>query len=366
MSNMKSVLARLGLALGALAGASGAPLFAADFYQGKTLNLVINYTAGGPTDLEGRLVAKHLVKHLPGAAAIVVRNMAGAGGAIAINWMGEIAPTDGLTAGFFTGLASKPAINEGSLRVDVSKFSFIAGGPGVTIAYGRTDVAPGLKTPADLMKASGFWVGGLGPDSDKDIRIRMQLDMLGLKYHYISNYPGSNEARLAVERNEIQVYPESMPTYRASIEPMVAEGRIIPLWHDPLDDGVNFSASPDSDGIPAPTYTDFLIQQKGALPSGPMWEAFRLINSVGTVFLRVVALPPGAPKEAAEALRAAFAAINNDAEFRAEAQKVVKFVPRYLVDAGTEKLYREKMTPNPKVAAFVHDYIEAGRASLGK
>jgi tripartite-type tricarboxylate transporter receptor subunit TctC len=339
---------------------------AADFYQGKTLNLVINYTAGGPTDLEGRLVAKHLLKHIPGLSSIVVRNMAGAGGAIGVNWLGEIAAPDGLTAGFFTGLASKAAINEPSLRVDTSKFTFIAGGPGVTVAYVRTDVAPGLKTPDDLMKAKDFWVGGLGPDSDKDIRIRMQLDMLGLKYHYISNYPGSNEARLAVERNEIQLYPESMPTYRASIEPMVAEGRIIPLWHDPLDDGVNFRASPDAAGIPAPTYTDFLKARRGAFPTGQLWDAFRLINSVGTVFLRVVALPPNAPREAADALRKAFDAVNQDEQFRAEAEKIVKFVPRYLVDDRTQKLYREKLNPDPKVAAFMHDYIEAGRASMGK
>ena len=363
MANPARVFSRLALAL---LVATPVAARAADFYQGKTLNFVINYTAGGPTDLEGRLVAKHLARHIRGLSSIVVRNMAGAGGMIAVNWLGEIAPTDGMTVGFFTGLASKAAINEPSLRVDTSKFAFIAGGPGVTVAYVRSDVPPGLKTPADLMKARDFWVGGLGPESDKDIRVRMQLDMLGLKYRYISNYPGSNEARLAVERNEIQLYPESMPTYRATIEPMVREGRIIPLWHDPLDDGVNFSASPDAEGIPAPTYTDFLLKQKGALPTGPLWDAFRLVNSVGTVFLRVVALPPNAPREARETLRAAFAAVNDDAEFRAEAEKIVKFVPRYLVDDRTEKLYREKLTPNPKVAAFMHDYIEAGRASMGK
>ena len=280
--------------------------------------------------------------------------------------MGEVAPRDGLTVGFFTGLATKTAIHEPSIRVDTSTFAFIAGGPGVTVTYARTDVPPGLKTPADLMKSGGFWVGGLAPDSDKDIRVRMQLDMLGLKYHYISNYPGSNEARLAIERGEIQLYPESMPTYRASIEPMVAAGSVIPLWYDPIDDGEHFSASPDAQGIPAQTYTDFLIEQKGAFPTGKLWDAFRLINSVGTVFLRVVALPPGAPPEAAQALRAAFAAINDDPEFRAETERTIKFVPRYLVDDRTQKLFREKLTPNPDLSAFMHEYIEAGRASLGK
>jgi tripartite-type tricarboxylate transporter receptor subunit TctC len=359
-ANMVPLALLLGLTLDA------PPLHAADFYQGKTLNFVINFTAGGPTDLEGRLVAKHLAKHIAGSPNIVVRNMAGAGGAIGVNWMGEIAAPDGLTVGFFTGLATSSAIGVTSIRVDTSKFVFVAGDPGVSVAYVRTDVAPGIKKPEDLMKTTNVWVGGLAPDSDKDIRIRLQLDMLGVKYRYISNYPGSNEARLAIEQNEIQMFPESMPTYRATIEPMVAAGRVIPLWHDSLDDGENFSASPDAEGIPAPTYTDYLKAQKGGFPAGPKWDAYKLINSVGTVFLRTIAMPPGSPKEAADALRVAFAAVSKDEEFRAEAQKIIKFMPRYLVDDKTEKLYREKVKPDPKISAFLHDYIEEGRASLGK
>lgn len=350
----------------AAAAAFPSPSRAADFFQGKTLNFVINFTAGGPTDLEGRLAAKYLARHLAGSPNIVVRNMAGAGGAIGVNWLGEIAAPDGLSVGFFTGLASSAAIATPSIRVDASKFVFVAGDPGVSVAYARVDIAPGLKTPADIMKAGDFWVGGLAPDSDKDIRIRLQLDMLGLKYHYISNYPGSNEARLAVEQNEIQVFPESMPTYRATIEPMVKAGKVIPLWHDSLDDGDDFTASPDAAGIPAPTYTDFLKRQKGGYPAGQLWDAYRLINSVGTIFLRSIVLPPGSPPEAADALRAAFAAVTRDEEFRAEALNILKFAPRYLVDDRTEKLYREKLRQDPKLTDFLHGYIEAGRASLGK
>jgi tripartite-type tricarboxylate transporter receptor subunit TctC len=361
---MMRLFPRSGLvaALALVCGAS----HAADFYAGKTLNFVINFTAGGPTDLEGRLVAKHLAKHIPGQPNIIVRNMAGAGGAIGVNWLGEIAAPDGLNMGFFTGLASKAAINEPTIRVDVSKFVFLAGGPGVTVTYGRTDTPPGLKKPEDIMKASGFWLGGLAPETDKDLRARMQMDMLGLKYRYISNYPGSNEARLAVERNEVQVFPESMPTYRASIEPMVAAGTAIPLWYDAIDDGEKFSTPVEAAGIPAGTFTDFLIAQKGGLPTGPMWDAFRIINSAGTVFLRVGALPPGSPPEAAKALREAFNALNSDAEYRADAQAIVKYTPRYLVDDKTEKLFREKLKPNAALASFVRDYVAKGRESLGK
>ena len=352
----------------ALCIASVAPVCAADFYQGKTINLLVNFTAGGPTDVEARLVARHLGKHIPGLTAVLVRNMGGAAGVVGANWLGEVAPPDGLTVGYLTGSASKSAIGEAALRVDLSKFAFIAGGPGVQVTYIRTDVAPGIKKPADIMKASGFWAGGLSPEADKDIRERMALDMLGLKYHYISNYPGSAEARLALERNEIQMFPESMPTYRFSIEPnLVKSGAVIPLWHDPLDDGDGYTSAPEAEGIAAKTFPDFLQEVGRTPPKGDMmWDAFKLVNSVGTVFLRVIAMPPESPPEAVAAMRAAFKAVNDDPEYREDALKTMKFIPRYVTDDRTAALYREKLKPDPRLRDFLRNYVEQGRASLGK
>ena len=61
------------------------------FYQGKNIIFLINFAAGGPTDIEGRIVARHLAKHIPGNPAIIVQNMAGAGGVTGINFLGEAA-----------------------------------------------------------------------------------------------------------------------------------------------------------------------------------------------------------------------------------------------------------------------------------
>ena len=344
-----------------------APALAADFYAGKTLSVLVNFTAGGPTDIEARLVARHIGKHIAGNPTIIVRNMGGAGGVIGANWLGEIAPPDGLNLGYLTGFASKAAMGEAAIRVNPTKFTFIAGGPGVSVAYIRTDTPPGIKVPADIMKARDFWAGGLSADSDKDIRERMQLDLLGIKYKYLTGYPGSAEARLSLQRNELQMYPESMPTYRATIESgMVKMGEAIPLWHDPLDDGEKFTASPDADGIPAKTFTDFLIEQKGELPKSELFDAFRLVNSVGTVFLRVIAMPPGTPKEAVVAIKAAFEGMVRDPAYREDATRTMKFVPNFIVDEKTEKLFLEKLSPDPKIRAFLRDYIELGKAMNGK
>ena len=101
--------------------------FAADtpFYRGKTLTVLINFAAGGPTDIEGRLVARYLGRHLPGQPAIVVQNMAGAGGVTGTNYLGEVAKPDGLTLGYFTGQFFNLLTADPTLRVDLAKFVYI-------------------------------------------------------------------------------------------------------------------------------------------------------------------------------------------------------------------------------------------------
>ena len=75
------------------------------YYKGKRITVIINFAAGGPTDIEGRIFAKHLSKHIAGQPGIIVQNMDGAGGMIGANYLGEIAPKDGTAMGYFTGSA---------------------------------------------------------------------------------------------------------------------------------------------------------------------------------------------------------------------------------------------------------------------
>jgi tripartite-type tricarboxylate transporter receptor subunit TctC len=75
-----------GIALGA-AGALIAPQFAAaaDFYQGKILNLIVGFAPGGGVDATARAVARHQVRFIPGQPGVVVQNMEGAAGSVAAN-----------------------------------------------------------------------------------------------------------------------------------------------------------------------------------------------------------------------------------------------------------------------------------------
>ena len=205
---------------------SGSPAAADEpFYKGKRLSLIINFAAGGPTDIEGRLLAKHLAKHIDGHPGVLVQNMDGAGGMIGAGYLGEVAPKDGTTLGYFTGSAWRYANNPERFRVDFRTYEFVAYQPGTSIAYMRTDVPPGIKDATDIVKARGVVAGGLGAENSKDLLLRLGLDMLGVPYKYVTSYRGSSAARLALQQNEINFYAESPPSYRAVVEPTLVKRR---------------------------------------------------------------------------------------------------------------------------------------------
>ena len=123
-------------------------------------------------------------------------------------------------------------------RVDFRSYEFVAYQPGTAVIYMRTDVAPGIRTATDIVKAKGVVAGGLGAENSKDLLIRLGLDMLGVPYKYVTAYRGSQAARLALQRNEIDLYSESPPSYRAVVEPsLVRDGVVIPIWYEAIPDG---------------------------------------------------------------------------------------------------------------------------------
>ena len=354
-------LVALGLLLGCFDAAHADP---AEFYKGRQISLVVNYTSGGPTDTEARLLARHLSRHVPGNPTFIVRNMGGAGGMIGINWLGQLAPQDGFTMGYVTGLAGAAAHDTLTLKVDATKFGFVAGVEGITVVYGRSDLGGGMSRPEDLLTKKDFWIGGLSPDNDKDLRLRAELDLLGLKYHYVSGYPGAAEARLALERSEIQLSAESMPTYRMSIEPgLVKPGQAIPLWYDVVD---GLSPHPDAAGIDALPFEMFYRKMRGDLPSGMLWEAHLLMKELGFTFQRVIVTPPNVPADALQALRAGIVAMREDPDYQRDALATIKFVPRFAMGAKAEDLFRSKLNPDPKVKEFLATYTEQGKAIAGK
>jgi tripartite-type tricarboxylate transporter receptor subunit TctC len=334
--------------------------FSADtpFYRGKTLTVLINFAAGGPTDIEGRLVARYLGRHLPGQPVIVVQNMAGAGGVTGTNYLGEVAKPDGLTLGYFTGQFFNLLTADPTLRVDLAKFAYIASIEGVAVAYMRKDVAPGILEPKDIIKAKGLRAGGLSLNSAKDVRFRLQLDILGVPHQYVTGYNSNSDARLALERNEIQFFTEGTPGYRSQVQPrMVKEGLVVPVYADELvtADG-EFRSSAEAPDISS--FSQLYQQIFGKLGSGPLWEALKTINLTHAM-QRIAKVAPNTPPEAVTALRQGFSQMIKDPEFIQEFKRVTRSDPNFQVGGEAVKLIRKLGQASPEVRSTIRKYTES-------
>ena len=332
------------------------------FYQGKRLTLLINFAPGGPTDIEGRLLAKHIAKHIDGQPQIIVQNRDGAGGLVGTNYVGEVGPRDGSMFGYFTGAAWKYVMEPEKHAVDFRTFEFIGYQPGSAVYYIRSDTPPGLKTAADVLKAQGVVAGGLAVESSKDLLIRTTLDMLGVPHKYITGFRSSVNARLAVQRGEIHLHSESTPGYFSVVEPsLVKSGTVVPLYYDPYYDGATFSVPPAMEGSAVLPFQEFYRKVRGGEPSGPLWDAYRTNLQVDSAMLRTIAMPPGVPQEAQDALRTALARLNDDKEYAAETMKAMQFVPHYETGADINTRVRRALTVPPEIRTFVANYMRGGR-----
>lgn len=349
-----------GIAFIAALAATGA-VAAEPFYKGKRLTVMINYGAGGPADIEARIFARHLGKHIEGNPTVIAQNIDGAGGLIGTTYLGEVAPRDGTMMGHLTGMAWRWANDAERFRVDFKTYEFFGYLRSTTVYYVRTDVAPGMKVASDIVKAQGLISGGLGPDNAKDLLTRLGLELLGVPHKHVTSYRSSATARLALQQGEINFYSESPPSYRGVVHPgIVKDGLAIPVWHDPENDGDRLVASKQVADLGIAPYHEFYRTIKGVAPSGILWDAFHTIRTISGSMLRILALPPGSPRAAAEALSAAVARMNEDKAYAEEAIKVIGFVPEYTIGPNTNREVREGLSVRPEIKAFIADYVKKG------
>src|SRR5262245_59547398 len=109
------------------------------FYKGKQLRLLVNYPAGGATDVVARLTSKYLSKHIPGNPTVVVQNMPGGGGNVGANYVYEVAGADGLTVGVFSGGYLPQILGGSGVRFDLNNMPMIAGVGETSVVYIRSD-----------------------------------------------------------------------------------------------------------------------------------------------------------------------------------------------------------------------------------
>jgi tripartite-type tricarboxylate transporter receptor subunit TctC len=333
---------------------------AQSYYAGKQLTVLVNYDAGGPTDIEARVFARHIGRHIPGAPNIIVQNMGGAAGLIGTKYLGEVAPKDGTILGYFTAASQRYVTNPERFTVDFRTYEFIAAIPSGRIHFMRTDVKPGMKTATDLVKAENLVVGGLGRDAPKDMAMRLTLDMLGVPYRYVTGYNSSAQAMLAMQRNEISYHADSPPIYASKVEPLVKSGNLLTTYYDPGYNGAEFSVPKQMKGLPILPFQELYKLVKGGLPTGPLWDAYLSLLAVNGTMYRLIVMPPGAPQTAVAELRQAVLQLNEDKAYLEEAQRTMGEAPEYISNANLNAEVRNGLSIKPETKSFMQDYVKRG------
>ena len=330
-------------------------------FSGQVVTMIVNYGAGGPTDIEARIVAKHLPKYLQGVSTVIVRNVGGGGGNIGVNQLGQASEHDKLNISFFTWDPIDQFLQNPNLHVRYNDFKFIAGFKMTTLIYARRDTPPGIGKPIDVVKAQLFKAGSLAPSSHATVRMRLALDLLGAKYETIAGYKGLADVYMAVRRGDVQVSNISLPSWSVSVKPtLVDTGIVIPVlqYGSLRNEG---SAGRSQDLPEVPTFLEVYKEIRGndAMPSGEKWESLQLLTRLMDSMYRTVFMPPNASAAAVTEMRNAMARLEKDPEFVADYEKVVKGKPRFVLGAEGERIIADLGKVSPSFVSFLRGYITA-------
>jgi tripartite-type tricarboxylate transporter receptor subunit TctC len=198
----RGVAALLALA-GLLVAGPAAAQTVAEFYKGKQIDLYIGTPPGGGYDQYGRVLGRHMTRHIPGNPAIVFRNMPAGGGRQAMNHVYNVAPSDGTAFGTtLRNIAFDPLFGEEATRIDAGKLSWIGSLNSEVSVCVAWHTAP-FRTIDDLRKAE-ILMGSSGPTSSDTIQARLLNRIAGTKMRLVHGYKGSSGVHLAMERGEVQ------------------------------------------------------------------------------------------------------------------------------------------------------------------
>lgn len=286
------------------AGAQTATQTPAEFYAGKTVEFVIGYSVGGAYDANGRIVARHLGRHIPGKPQLVVRNMPGAGSLVSANHLFNSAAKDGtVIGGFSRGNAMYPLL-EGPAKFEPEKFNWIGSSTrevSLVAAWGNTP----FKSVEDIRRTE-MLVGATGAGGDTVVMPLILNATIGTRLKPVTGYPGTAEAMLAMEKGEVHgIASLSLATVRTA-KPDWLTGKLNLLLqlalepHPSMLKGVPLALDLATDPISRQALELVLSRQAKAYP---------------------VTAPPGVPADRVAALRAAFMATMQDAEFAAEMER---------------------------------------------
>jgi tripartite-type tricarboxylate transporter receptor subunit TctC len=287
-----------------IAAASARADQVADFYHGKTLNLIIGTSSGNDYDFRGRLLARYLGHHLPGEPTIIPQNMPGVGGVKAADYLATIAPHDGTTLHMImSNMMTSQAIGAQGVQFDTRKFFWIgntSSTPNVTVSWYKSGV-----TSIEQVKTQQLIVGAPGGTAGV-IYVTAMNGLIGTKFKLVTGYPGGNEVNLAMERGEIDGRASnSWASWKSTHPDWVKDKKIIVLVQ------IGLKRAPDLADVP-------LLNE---LAHNDMDRQVLTFLSADTAIARSLVVTPDTPPERVEALRRAFDATMRDPDFIAEAEQ---------------------------------------------
>jgi tripartite-type tricarboxylate transporter receptor subunit TctC len=294
------------LALLGMAVAQGAR--AADYYSGKTIEMLVGADVGGGYDIYARLVARHLPRFIPGAPTVVARNMPGAGSAIAGAQLYSKSAKDGTVIGALMPGAIMGRIldDKASTLFDPTKFVYIGTADSGTRVCITMANAP-TKTYEDALRLRTIMAASQAGGATRDYEA-LHNHATGTKFDIVSGYKGTSDIMLAMERGEAAGLCGFDYSSLKSQKPDWLRDKTINIL---VQDGLE--PEPELTAMGVPTIWPFIKNELDR-------SAVELVLSQ-QLFGRSYVLPPGASAEAVATLRKAFAATVVDPEFLADAAR---------------------------------------------
>ena len=297
------------LLLAGLCGSAMPPARAdgiADFYKGKTVSLVVGSSTGGGYDTMTRAVSRFIGRHISGNPTVVVRNMPGAGGITAMNYIYNAAERDGTVLALVqNNTPLEPLFGTKQARYDATRLNWL-GTPSFEVAMVLLWHTVPVNSLAEL-KSRETQMGASGANSTPAFYARLLNATLGTRMKLVNGYPGQNDALLAMERGELDGYPSVFQSALTSTRPTWLADKlakaIVQYGPERLTELGNVPFAPDLLG----NEDDKLLMQVGVAPL-----------ALG----RPLVMPPDVPPERVAAIRSALAETFADPEFLAEGERM--------------------------------------------
>jgi tripartite-type tricarboxylate transporter receptor subunit TctC len=281
-----------------------APAAAQDFYRGKTVTIMVGFSPGGGFDINARVLARHLGRHIPGNPIVVVQNMPGAGSITAVHYLDLTAPKDGTVLDIFNfGNIGESRLNPDKIKVDFRKFNWVGSiSQDLTVCYMWHGF--GVKNLAELKAKPRVHMGLTGMGTSSDTNQRILKSIFGVRVQQVAGYPGSAEQRIAIERGELD---GDCGAWSSIPQEWVDGRKIVPV----------IRSAPDL----APDMPRDVPYSVDIAPSERDRQILRLLLASAQVGRPFIA-SQGVPADRIRILRDGFNATMKDPQFVAEAQKL--------------------------------------------